>query len=89
MPSRRRGGDLVLFNSEDPEPLVRWLIDNYGLQPILQFVAQYQPGGETPAKRAYKRRGPKKGSKRGGKKVSKKRGRKSTGPGGAGETGNG
>ena len=82
MPSKRRGGDLILFSSDDPQPLVRWLCDTYGLQTVLQAVAQYQPSGgaaEAPAKRAYKKRGPKKGSKRGAKKGGGKRGRKARG----------
>lgn len=64
MPSKQRGSDLILFSTDDPQPLVRWLCDTYGLQAILQSVAQYQPSGgaeEAPQKRAYKKRGPKKG----------------------------
>ena len=94
MPSKRRGGDLVLFSADDPQPLVRWLCDTYGLQTILQEVAQYRPGGgaaaaDAPAKRAYKKRGPKKGSKRGGaKKGGGKRGRKAKATAGGSEVGN-
>lgn len=96
MPSKKRGGDILLFSSDDPEPLVKWLCDTYGLQTILRSVAQYQPtGAEAPAKRAYKKRGPKKGSKRGSKRGSKKGGRRGGkagaggGGGGASEVGNG
>jgi hypothetical protein len=114
MPSKRSSNDLVLFSSEDPRQLVRWLCDSYGMQTILQEVAQYRPSGgtaEAPTKRAYKKRASKKGgakkgskegsakkgSKKGGtKKGSSKKGGKrgrprtqNTGPGGAGETGNG
>lgn len=81
MPSRRSSGSVVIFSADDPLPLVRWLCDTYGLQTILQSVAQYQPSGgsaEGPTKRAYKKRGPKKGSKKGAKKAGEKRGRKST-----------
>lgn len=93
MPSKRRGGDLVLFSAGDPQPLVRWLCDTYGLQTILQEVAQYRPGGgaaaDAPAKRAYKKRGPKKGSKKGGaKKGGGKRGRKAKGSAGDSESEN-
>ena len=93
MPSKRRGGDLVLFSADDPQPLVGWLCDTFGLQTILQAVAQYRPSGgaaaEAPAKRAYKKRGPKKGSKRGGaKKGGAKRGRKAKGTAGGSEVGN-
>lgn len=93
MPRKRGGGDILLFSSADPEPLVRWLCDTYGLQTILRSVAQYQPGAaEAPAKRAYKKRGPKKGSKRGPGKGNGRRGRrgkKGAGGEGAAATGNG
>lgn len=97
MPSKRRGGDLVLFSADDPQPLVRWLCDTFGLQTILQAVAQYQPSGgtaEAPTKRAYKKRGPKKGSKRGSKKggakkAGAKRGRKAATAAGGIEGGKG
>lgn len=83
---RKRGSDLVLFSSTDPQPLVEWLCDTYGLQAILQAVAQYQPTRETaaaPAKRAYKKRAAKKGAtKKGGKKGGGKRGGKRTNSGG-------
>ncbi len=91
MPRKRSSNDLVLFSSTDPQPLVRWLCDTYGLQTVLQSVAQYQPSGggaETTTKRAYKKRGPKKGStkKASQKTAGKKRGRpKSSGN----EAGNG
>lgn len=75
MPSRRSSNDLVLFSSSDPQSLVNWLCEKYGLTTILQSVAQYRPASATeatPTKRAYKKRGrkpgPKKGSKRGAKK---------------------
>jgi hypothetical protein len=74
MPSRRTTNDLVLFSSQDPKALVNWLCESYGLQTILQAVAEYRPAGaseEAPAKRAYKKRG---GKKRGGKKGAAKKG---------------
>ena len=74
MPSRRRRSGLVLFSSEDPQPLVNWLCETYGLSTILQSVAQYQPpaaAAQAPAKRAYKKRGRKRGgAKKGGAKSS-------------------
>lgn len=78
MPSRRIRNDLVLFSSDDPQPLVNWLCERFGLQTILQSVAQFRPAAQSedaPAKRAYKKRGPKKGSSRkGGAKKSSKSG---------------
>ena len=78
MASRRSGGDLVLFSGGDPQRLVNWLCDNYGLQTILQSVAQYRPAGpaeEAPTKRAYKKRGSKKrAAKKGAGKRSAKKG---------------
>ena len=78
MPSRRSRNDLVLFSSDDPQPLVNWLCERFGLQTVLQAVAQFRPATQTdeqPAKRAYKKRGPKKGgSKKGGAKKSSKKG---------------
>ena len=78
MPSRRNLNDLVLFSSDDPQPLVNWLCERFGLQTILQAVAQFRPaaqGDEAPAKRAYKRRASKKGgSKKGGARKSSKKG---------------
>ena len=74
MPSRRSGGDLVLFSSGDPQPLVNWLCETYGLATILQSVAEFRPAGaqqEAPAKRGRRRRGRKPGPKKG----SKRRGR--------------
>jgi hypothetical protein len=71
-----------MFSGGDPQRLVNWLCDNYGLQTILQSVAQYRPSGpaaeEAPTKRAYKKRGSKKrASKKGaGKRAAKKGGRK-------------
>lgn len=94
MPSKRKGADLVLFSAQDPEPLVRWLIDTYGLQAVLQAVAQYQPPGvaaQSPAKRASKKggkRGRPKGSKSGGGKRGRKS-RKIAGGEGGGVVGNG
>jgi hypothetical protein len=87
MPSKRSSSDLVLFSTDDPEPLVRWLCDTYGMQTVLRSVAEYRPSGGTeqaPAKRAYKKRGPKKGTKRASKKGGKG-GRKA----GGNEAGNG
>lgn len=80
MPSRRSRNDLVLFSSDDPQPLVNWLCERFGLQAILQAVAEFRPAAqsqEQPAKRAYKRRASKKrGPKKGGAKSSKKGGAK-------------
>lgn len=68
--------DLVLFSSQDPKALVNWLCESYGLQTILQAVAEYRPTASAeaaPTKRAYKKRGAKKSaSKKGGKKGSRK-----------------
>lgn len=76
MPRKSSGKDLILFSSADPRPLVEWLCDTYGLQTILQAVAQYRPtaaAAEPPAKRAYKKRGAKKAaSKKGSKGAAKK-----------------
>jgi hypothetical protein len=75
MVSRRISNDLVLFSSQDPQPLVNWLCETFGLTEVLQAVAQYRApgqGAEAPAKRAYKKRG---GKKRGAKKDRKKAGR--------------
>lgn len=94
MPSKRGSSDIVLFSSQDPEPLVRWLIDTYGLQTVLQAVAQYQPpsgAAKAPAKRASKKggkRGRPKGSKSGAVKRGRK-GRKSAGGEVAGAAGKG
>ena len=79
MPSRRSRNDLVLFSSDDPQPLVSWLCERFGLQAVLQAVAQFRPADrseEPPARRPYKKRASKKGgSKKGGaRKSSKKRG---------------
>jgi hypothetical protein len=80
MPSRRSRNDLVLFSSDDPRPLVNWLCERFGLQTVLQAVAEFRPaaqGDEAPAKRPYKRRASKKsGSKKGGRKSAKKGGGK-------------
>jgi hypothetical protein len=77
MPSRRSRNDLVLFSSQDPQSLVNWLCDSFGLTTILQSIAQYRPTGSAeaaPTKRAYKKRAYKKrGAK---KKAAGKRGRK-------------
>lgn len=86
MPSRRSRNDLVLLSADDPRAVVNWLCERFGLQAVLQAVAEFRPaaqqGEAAPAKRAYKKRGPKKGSKRGGggagkssKKGGAKRGR--------------
>lgn len=88
MPSRRsrRRNDLVLFSADDPQPVVNWLCERFGLQAILQAVAEFRPAGqgeEAPAKRPYKRRASKKrGARKGARKSSKKGGaRKGRGPG--------
>ena len=84
MPSRRNRNDLVLFSSDDPQPLVNWLCERFGLQTILQSVAEFRPAAqsqEQPTKRPYKRRASKKGgAKKGG---GKKGGGKSAKKGGA------
>ena len=83
MPSRRMTNDLVLFSSQDPKALVNWLCETYGMQTILQAVAEFRPTASAeavPTKRAYKKRGGKKrgakkaASKKGGKKGSRKQG---------------
>ena len=79
MPSRRsRSNDLVLFSSDDPQPVVNWLCERFGLQTILQAVAQFRPaaqGDEAPAKRPYRRRASKKGdARKGGARKSSKKG---------------
>jgi hypothetical protein len=74
MPSRRSSNDLFLFSSQDPKALVNWLCETYGLQTILQAVAEYRPttaAEAAPTKRAYKKRG---GHKRGAKKGAGKKG---------------
>jgi hypothetical protein len=74
MPSRRTTNDLVLFSSQDPKALVNWLCESYGLQTILQAVAEYRPASaseDAPAKRAYKKRG---GKRRAAKKGANKKG---------------
>lgn len=79
MPSRRSSNDLVLFSSDDPRPVINWLCERFGLQAILQAVAEFRPAtksDEAPAKRPYKRRAAKKGA-------AKKRGRKPSKKGGA------
>ncbi|HEX8161966.1 MAG TPA: hypothetical protein VF538_08845 [Pyrinomonadaceae bacterium] len=90
MPSRRNVNDLILFSSQDPKALVNWLCESYGMQTILQAVAEYRPTAAAeaaPAKRAYKKRGAKKGgAKKGagrkgaGKKAAKKASRKQAAP---------
>lgn len=78
MASRRSRNDLVLFSSDDPRPVINWLCERFGLQTILQAVAEFRPAAESdeaPAKRAYKRRASKKGgSKKGGRKSASKKG---------------
>lgn len=77
MPSRRKGGDLILFSSEDPQPLVGWLVDTFGLQAVLQALSNHRPGeAAAPAKRAARKGGKRKGRPRGSKKGSKKGGAK-------------
>jgi hypothetical protein len=74
MPSRRSNNDLVLFSSQDPTALVNWLCESYGLQTILQAVAEYRPASAAeaaPAKRAYRKRG---GKKRATQKGASKKG---------------
>ncbi len=79
MPAKRSNNDLILFSSQEPQPLVNWLCETYGLSAILQSVAQYQPSSSTSqptAKRAYKKRGAKKGGskKSAGKKAAGQKG---------------
>lgn len=95
MPSKKRGADLILFSSQDPEPLVRWLTDTFGLQNVLRVLSEHRPGGTaTPAKRASKKRSSKKGGKKGRPKGSKNVAKKGGGKGakgtrkGGGEIGN-
>jgi hypothetical protein len=98
MPTKKGRSDLILFSSDDPQQLVEWLCETYGLQAVLQAVAQYQPSGaaaEAPSKRAYKKRSAKKGSskksakKSAGKKQAGGKGRKgSRTSGGGAEIGN-
>lgn len=86
MPSKRSSNDLILFSSREPQPLVNWLCETYGLSAILQSVAEYQQSSSTSqptAKRAYKKRGAKTGGakksagkKHAGQKSGKKGGRK-------------
>jgi hypothetical protein len=76
MPSRRITNDLVLFSSQDPKALINWLCQTYGLQSVLQAVAEFRPTGATeaaPTKRAYKKRAKKGATK---KAAGKRRGRK-------------
>lgn len=96
MPSRKRG-ELILFSADDPEPLVNFLVERHGLQEVLRLLSGQRPRGTRTAstspkkggaKKGGKKRGRPKGSKNGSKKGGK-RSRKATGPGGAGETGNG
>jgi hypothetical protein len=96
MPSRRSGSDLVLFSSDDPKPLVSWLVETFGLQTVLGLLSNHVPGEvRASTKRASKKggkRGRPKGSKNAAKKSSKKsgkKGRKATSGGGASEVGNG
>lgn len=99
MPRKSGGKDLILFSSSDPRPLVEWLCETYGLQTILQSVAQYRPAAgaapaPAPAKRAYKKRAPqksgaKKSSKKGAKAGAKKGGGKKGGGKGRSASGGG
>jgi hypothetical protein len=61
MPSRRSGSDLVLFSSDDPKPLVSWLVETFGLQTVLGLLSNHVPGEV----RASTKRASKKGGKRG------------------------
>jgi hypothetical protein len=97
MPSRRKG-ELILFSSDDPQPLVSFLVEKHGLRKVLELLArEHQPGGmRLASSKGSKKGGSKKGGKRGRPKGSKngaekggKRGRKATSGGGAGEVGNG
>ena len=98
MPTKRGRKDLILFSADDPQQLVEWLCETYGLQAVLQAVAQYRPtstAAEAPSKRAYKKRSAKKGSskktakKSAGKKQAGGKGRKGTRTSGGGaEIGN-
>ena len=87
--SSRRKGELILFSSEDPRPLVSWLVDTHGIQTILRLLSEHQPRGTRIASKSGTKKGAsKKGGKRGrpkGSKSSKKGGRKATGSDGAGE----
>lgn len=81
MTGKKSRNDLILFSSSDPQPLVNWLCETFGLSTVLESVAQYRPNSsmsETPAKRAYKKRASKKGGakKAGAKKVGTKRSRR-------------
>jgi hypothetical protein len=87
MPSKRSSNDLIPFSSDDPKPLVSWLIETHGIQNVLRLLSEHRPGGmSAPAKRAPKKGG---GKKRGRPTGGKRRGRKGTGGGGAGAVGNG
>jgi len=46
MPSRRKGGDLILFSADDPQSLVNWLVETHGIQDILRLLSEQQPGGQ-------------------------------------------
>jgi hypothetical protein len=91
MPSKRSSDDLILFSSDDPKPLVSWLIETHGIQNVLRLLSEHRPGGmSAPAKRAPEKGGGKKrGRPSGSKSGGKRRGRKGTGGGGAGAVGNG
>lgn len=80
MPSRRKG-DLILFSSEDPQPLISWLVEAHGLQKVLEMLSrEHLPGGMRLASKASSKNGTsKKGGKRGrpkGSKNSSKKGAK-------------
>lgn len=99
MPSRRKG-EMILFSSEDPKPLVSFLVEKHGLHEILRLLSDQIPGGMSAPQQASKKgsgkkRGrptgsknaSKKGTKKGSKKVGSSKGRKATS--GGQEVGNG
>ena len=87
MPSRRSGNDLVLFSSDDPKPLVSWLVETFGLQTVLGLLSHHVPGGVRAATKRASKKGGKRGRPKGSKNSAKKggkRGRKATGGGASG-----
>ena len=92
MPSRRSGNDLVLFSSDDPKPLVSWLVETFGLQTLLGLLSNHVPGEVRASTKRASKKGGKRGRPKGSKNTSKKGGkggRKATSGGGASEVGNG
>lgn len=90
MSSRRKGGDLILFSSEDPQPLIGWLVDTFGLQTVLQALSNHMPGEvAAPTRRASKKGGKRRGRPRGSKKGSKKGGAKKGSKKAGGKSGKG